>query len=530
MNSSLIERITRLLAFMLRHQPEQFDLEVDAFGFAEVDDVLDALSDRVDEDIMIEDLRQAIESGDRPRYEIQGDRIRALYGHSIAVEPGEPSKPPEMLYAALPKRDADRAKSFGMRGGRRRFLHLALSAEDAMETGRRAAREYNVITIRALDAWEEGINFYDRKSLFLAEEIPTHLLQVGPVHTDGAPDEERERPQGRDRGRPRRREGETDRAAPPERQARRPFEESESDESESDESEPEVRDEPGLDRADVTRESSPREGEGADRPRRRRRGRRGGRGERREAQPERSSPPGDRGERVLDRGDRPLQRGDSSLGRSDRPPQRGDRPERGRTFERGDRPSDRAPSWQRSSAFSERGEPGSQRRSEGVLGGGERGEERRRDARPVREGERFGARPEREERGAGERREEARAPRGRDFATERGEEERSERDRKASFEGRGSQPERRPDRHSESGDVPAVPSFRTPPTPARMQREEAKKPAVDAGFGMGIFEDVAPKPSERPEVREERRPTPQPKREKPAPPDDDSPSSFGAGV
>ena len=192
MNHSLTERVTRLLAFMLRHQPEQFDLEVDAFGFADIEDVLDALSERVDEDLEVEDLEQAIEEGSRPRYEIVKDRIRALYGHSIAVEPGEPAQPPELLYVGLPSREAERAAEHGLRSGRRRFLHLALTAEDAMETGRRSAVEYNVLTIYALDGWEDGINFYDRKSLFLAEEIPINLLEVGPVHTDGRDPAERD--------------------------------------------------------------------------------------------------------------------------------------------------------------------------------------------------------------------------------------------------------------------------------------------------------------------------------------------------
>ena len=31
---ALIERITRSLAFMLRHRPERFDLVVDAHGYA----------------------------------------------------------------------------------------------------------------------------------------------------------------------------------------------------------------------------------------------------------------------------------------------------------------------------------------------------------------------------------------------------------------------------------------------------------------------------------------------------------------
>ena len=45
MQQELLERLTRSLAYMLRHQPEEFDLELDEEGFAEVEDVLDALSD-----------------------------------------------------------------------------------------------------------------------------------------------------------------------------------------------------------------------------------------------------------------------------------------------------------------------------------------------------------------------------------------------------------------------------------------------------------------------------------------------------
>ena len=206
---ALIERITRSLAFMLRHQPEQFDLEVDAHGFADVGEVVRALNERLGEPIERDDLLEAVESGDRVRYEIEGDRIRALYGHSIPVEPGPAATPPEELYVAIPERDLDRAQRFGLRGGRRRFLHLALTPEDARESGRRGAKDYTVLAVRALDAWEEGVNFYDRRSLWLAEELPTHLLDVVETYHDGVEREARGRggrPRG-GRGRGGRREG-----------------------------------------------------------------------------------------------------------------------------------------------------------------------------------------------------------------------------------------------------------------------------------------------------------------------------------
>lgn len=182
-----MERITRSLAFMLRHQPEKFDIEVDAYGFADTGEVVRALNERLGEPVDMDDLLEAVESGDRRRYEVQGDRIRALYGHSIPVEPGEPSKPPEVLYLGIDARDAERARKYGLRGGRRRFLHLALTEEDAIEVGRRIAEEYTIVEVSAIEAWEDGVDFYDRGSLFLAEEVPTQLIRIGETYDNGEP-------------------------------------------------------------------------------------------------------------------------------------------------------------------------------------------------------------------------------------------------------------------------------------------------------------------------------------------------------
>jgi putative RNA 2'-phosphotransferase len=182
---ALIERITRSLAYMLRHQPEKFDLQLDSQGFGELDDVARALQERLDEPITVADIEHAVASGDRPRYEIRGTKIGALYGHSFGVDPGEPAQPPEFLFVGIDARNLQQAQNEGLSGGRRSFLHLALTPEDAREAGRRAAREYAVLRVFGLDAWEDGINFYDRKTLFLAGFIPTEHLEVLERASDG---------------------------------------------------------------------------------------------------------------------------------------------------------------------------------------------------------------------------------------------------------------------------------------------------------------------------------------------------------
>jgi len=233
--NSLIERITRSLAYMLRHRPEEFDIELDRHGAADLDEVIHVLNERIGEAIEEEDVLEAIESGDRPRYAIDGDRIRALYGHSIPIDPGEPDEPPDLLYAGVGSRDADRAERFGLESGRRAFLHLATTYEDARETGRRVAEEYAVVTVQAGDAWEDGINFYDRGALWLSESIPTEFIEVGELQDDGIARPTRggrgprggrggrrgrDRDRGRDRGRSRDRDDDRDERRPARSQRR----------------------------------------------------------------------------------------------------------------------------------------------------------------------------------------------------------------------------------------------------------------------------------------------------------------------
>ncbi len=198
MNSgSLNERITRALAFMLRHQPEEFDLELDRFGWGDLEDVVYALQERTGSTVEEDDVAEAIESSDRPRYEIKDGKIRALYGHSIQIDPGEPTEPPDELFIGVGSRDASRAEDQGLRSGRRAFLHLARTEEEARESGRRIARDYAVVTVFAGEAFDEGTDFYDRGALFLADEIPGEFLEVGEIQHDGIERDENRRSRGR---------------------------------------------------------------------------------------------------------------------------------------------------------------------------------------------------------------------------------------------------------------------------------------------------------------------------------------------
>lgn len=194
---SLNERITRALAFMLRHQPEEFDLELDRFGFGDMEDVLYALQERMGSSVSEEEVLTALKASDRARYEVKDGRIRALYGHSFPIDPGEATEPPDELFIGVGSRDAERAEDRGLRSGRRAFLHLARTEEEARETGRRIAKDYAVVTVFAGEAFDEGTDFYDRGALYLADEIASEFLEVGELQHDGIDRDEGRRSRGR---------------------------------------------------------------------------------------------------------------------------------------------------------------------------------------------------------------------------------------------------------------------------------------------------------------------------------------------
>ena len=101
--------VSKLLSLMLRHRPDEFDVEVDANGYADLEEVVEALQER-DESITLADVEAVVYEGEKKRFEISEDRIRARYGHSIAVDLGtDPVEPPEFLYKGVDRRDVNPA-------------------------------------------------------------------------------------------------------------------------------------------------------------------------------------------------------------------------------------------------------------------------------------------------------------------------------------------------------------------------------------------------------------------------------------
>ena len=91
--------LSKAVSHALRHEPWLYELELDDAGWTPVDALVSALSHEPRwRDLSRAQLETMIERSPKQRHEIDGSRIRALYGHSV---PGRIAKTPGMPPAVL---------------------------------------------------------------------------------------------------------------------------------------------------------------------------------------------------------------------------------------------------------------------------------------------------------------------------------------------------------------------------------------------------------------------------------------------
>lgn len=173
------ERLSRLLAFILRHHPEQFGLELDERGAAGLEDLAAVVRQRPGlEDVTRERIERLVAERQPQRFEIEGDRIRARYGHSLAqpirLEAADP--PPELFHGTSPEA-AEACLVEGLKPGERQYVHLSIETPTAREVGRRRCPEPAVLRIDTAAARQAGVRFYQGGPIvWLSDPIPPECI------------------------------------------------------------------------------------------------------------------------------------------------------------------------------------------------------------------------------------------------------------------------------------------------------------------------------------------------------------------
>lgn len=177
-----LDELSKALSHALRHEPWVYELELDDEGWTSLDAVLVALREQQGDwrDLSRMDVECMIESSSKRRHEVEGDRIRALYGHSV---PGklrrERGTPPAVLFHGTSPDAAKVIMHDGLRPMSRQYVHLSVDTAMAREVGLRKSRTPVLIEIDARRAHEASVTFYEgNEKVWLTDVVPARFVRI----------------------------------------------------------------------------------------------------------------------------------------------------------------------------------------------------------------------------------------------------------------------------------------------------------------------------------------------------------------
>ncbi len=172
-------KVSRLMAYILRHSPEEFGLKPDVEGFVPLSELVRALR-TVYPDVTEDFVWEIVERDSKGRYEIRDGKIRARYGHSFPVSLNhEEDTESRVLYHGTPRRNLARIMREGLRPMRRQFVHLSTSRSEALETGRRHGKDVVLLIINADCLRRKGLRVYKAgKNVRIVEKVPPECITL----------------------------------------------------------------------------------------------------------------------------------------------------------------------------------------------------------------------------------------------------------------------------------------------------------------------------------------------------------------
>jgi putative RNA 2'-phosphotransferase len=172
--------LSKLMAYILGHRPDEFGLVLDQDGFATLKELQQAISEEEGWSyVRTSHITEVAYSVDREHLEIAGDRIRCVPPHAIQ---NEVALPPSTLYYGTRRRAYPHILQRGLDPGGKQYASLTAEPQLALRIGRRRDPNPILVEIQAQRACDEGITFYHANPLiYLAAYIPPVYLSGPPV-------------------------------------------------------------------------------------------------------------------------------------------------------------------------------------------------------------------------------------------------------------------------------------------------------------------------------------------------------------
>lgn len=179
-------RLSKFLSGLLRHFPDEYGVELDAGGWADLTAVEEVAANRyawAD----AEAVAAVVAADPKGRFETRDGEIRAAYGHSVDVdldagdgEAADQGDVPPTLYHGTAPGNLEAILEEGLRPMGRREVHLSPDVETARAVGRRHADEAAVLEVDVAGLRDDGFRVSERgPETYTADRVPpAYLSQV----------------------------------------------------------------------------------------------------------------------------------------------------------------------------------------------------------------------------------------------------------------------------------------------------------------------------------------------------------------
>ncbi|MDP2840908.1 MAG: RNA 2'-phosphotransferase, partial [Candidatus Methanoperedens sp.] len=118
-------------------------------------------------------------SDEKGRYEIQGRKIRARYGHSVDVDLDYLETTLPDLYYGASREEVDILLEKGIRPIKQRYVHLSTSIDKALEVAKIHTDDPVLIRINAEEAQKDGVKLLTANdNIVLSDEILPQYLSL----------------------------------------------------------------------------------------------------------------------------------------------------------------------------------------------------------------------------------------------------------------------------------------------------------------------------------------------------------------
>ncbi len=180
-NLTRLVQFSKMLSRVLRHKPQMLGLQLDANGWADVEELLKKANAKGFPDLDYPTLQQVVATNSKQRFALSDDgtRIRANQGHSVAIDLGlTPQTPPDILYHGTSEKSLDAIRSGGLQPMKRQHVHLSKDITTARTVGGRHGKAV-VLTIRSGEMAAQGhVFFLSENGVWLVVVVPVEFIEV----------------------------------------------------------------------------------------------------------------------------------------------------------------------------------------------------------------------------------------------------------------------------------------------------------------------------------------------------------------